>query len=732
MRVLFFILMSCCIASCFSQSVIIPDTNFRNRLLDHWGLDVNGNDTIEIWEANTYTGSINVAYSTGLPIQDITGIEQFKLITSLDCSWNPLVQVDLSQNLYLNNLIIEACELTSLNLEHNVMLNTIWCQKNEIDTLDVSMLPKLAVLYCHENNLQRLDVSRNGKLTQLHCENNSLSSLDLRNGNNMNLFELQFYNNSGLSCVSVDDPTYSTTNWSILTPAGVSYSNSCGSCDLRTHVKSVTSIACDTVGFVDVNISGGANPTLHELRKIGSQRVHVFSSTSGLIPISSQGNYVINSSDQKGCESVVVFSMDGPKTSEIDLRGYIQNPDVFRPGRSTSINIIAGNYGCTPQSGQISLVYDTSLVTYDSSSVNPDNIIGDTLIWDFTDHSFDVDEFISAIYFTVDSSADIGDEVCFNLLLTPTLNDVNPTNNFTRHCIDVLNSFDPNNKTFYPKNECREDFVALGEPITYTINFQNVGNVSALDVIIRDTISNYLNLNTFDLISQSHPNLVVNVDTSNGVLRFEYIDINLSDSMSDPIASKGFVMFQLTPYDTLPVGTIINNSANIYFDFNDPITTNVLKNELVASDSLGYTQYIDYKTGDSIEVNGIWYTKPGIYYQYYQTINGCDSSFVIRFFEKDTTLMDGVSEIFDSKSPVNIYPNPTTRVFNVNIELNEIVPIKIQVIDLYGKVVTKLETFTEVGENSFQFEGNKLPSGMYLVEIVIDQRKRITKLLFRN
>ena len=38
----------------------------------------------------------------------------------------------------------------------------------------------------------------------------------------------------------------------------------------------------------------------------------------------------------------------------------------------------------------------------------------------------------------------------------------------------------------------------------------------------------------------------------------------------------GFVDFKIAPYESLPIGTVIENKAAIYFDFNEPIITNTV------------------------------------------------------------------------------------------------------------------------------------------------------------
>ena len=56
-------------------------------------------------------------------------------------------------------------------------------------------------------------LSANTALNEFMIMNNSnLISIDLRNGNNTNTW-FYAWNNSNLRCISVDDPIYSTSNW---------------------------------------------------------------------------------------------------------------------------------------------------------------------------------------------------------------------------------------------------------------------------------------------------------------------------------------------------------------------------------------------------------------------------------------------------------------------------------------------------------------------------------------
>jgi hypothetical protein len=65
-----------------------------------------------------------------------------------------------------------------------------------------------------------------------------------------------------------------------------------------------------------------------------------------------------------------------------------------------------------------------------------------------------------------------------------------------------------------------------------------------------------------------------------GVIKFNFNNINLADSFSNEPASHGFVTFKAKLESNLNLGTVIENTAYIYFDFNAPIVTNTAINTI--------------------------------------------------------------------------------------------------------------------------------------------------------
>ena len=95
----------------------------------------------------------------------------------------------------------------------------------------------LTYLQCSSNQLTTLDVSGATALITLLCSNNPLTSLDVRNGNNTNILDSMFQcvNNPNLTCINVDDSTWSTNNWTTFIDPQHYFSNNCSGTSIEEH-----------------------------------------------------------------------------------------------------------------------------------------------------------------------------------------------------------------------------------------------------------------------------------------------------------------------------------------------------------------------------------------------------------------------------------------------------------------------------------------------------------------
>ena len=185
--------------------VNIPDVNFKACLLGNTAINTNGDTEIQVSEATAFNGAM---FCDGIGISNLTGIQAFTALTYLWCSDNQLTSLDVSQNTALTDLVCYGNQLTSLNLSQNTAL---------------------IELSCRNNKLTSLDVSQNTALTMLSCHFNQLTSLDVRNGNNTNFTNFNVHQNPNLTCINVDNATWSTANWTGGYDSQHYFSNNCGS-----------------------------------------------------------------------------------------------------------------------------------------------------------------------------------------------------------------------------------------------------------------------------------------------------------------------------------------------------------------------------------------------------------------------------------------------------------------------------------------------------------------------
>lgn len=141
-------------------------------------------------------------------------------------------------------------------------------------------------------------------------------------------------------------------------------------------------------------------------------------------------------------------------------------------------------------------------------------------------------------------------------------------------CREVVGAFDPNQKTAVPVGAGQAHFLEANYPLIYTIDFQNTGNDTARRVLLRDILPPQLDVNTFRPLFASHPNIweIRGGDT----LEVLFFPIALPDSNVNEPASHGFFSFSIAQKPDLPAGTLIENTADIIFDFNPPIITNTV------------------------------------------------------------------------------------------------------------------------------------------------------------
>lgn len=224
----------------------IPDPNFEQALLD-LNIDSDGELNGRMAQADA-VGIFSLDVS-GNNISDLSGIEFFGDLESLNAVDNNLSNINLNENRNLQTLLLALNSLTDINLSNNTELislsinqNTISnidltnnvdlvsleISSNQINTIDLSNNLALTEVLANDNELLELDLSENVLLSEIDVSNNSLFNLNIQNGNNINIQDADFnaINNMDLVCIQVDDAAYSNSTWSNIDSQSV-FSTNC-------------------------------------------------------------------------------------------------------------------------------------------------------------------------------------------------------------------------------------------------------------------------------------------------------------------------------------------------------------------------------------------------------------------------------------------------------------------------------------------------------------------------
>ncbi len=198
-------------------------------------LDVTQNTgLIELRCQQNGIASLDVSNCTSLSIL-ICGINSLSTIdltqntalTFLSCTNNNLTTLDITQNTALTQVSCDYNQISSLDLSQNSSLEAAFLSNNQLLSLDLAQNSNLLELDFDNNQVTNLDVSQNTLLEYLDCRDNALTELLAANGNNTNLTTFRATGNPGLTCIEVDDSTYSATNWTEI-DGTAAFSENCG------------------------------------------------------------------------------------------------------------------------------------------------------------------------------------------------------------------------------------------------------------------------------------------------------------------------------------------------------------------------------------------------------------------------------------------------------------------------------------------------------------------------
>lgn len=507
----------------------------------------------------------------------------------LNCSFNNISSLNVNQLANLEELDCSYNLLNTIDVSGMPQLSFFYCSVNQISELNLANTPLLGTLFCSENPLTTLDLSQNHFMSSLYVENCPIEYINLKNGSHEAEVIINGDNNLQYICADDDEIVdieafvtfFNLTNCHVnsycsFVPGGAFYSingnnrfdnnhNGCDSDDISyPNLK---------LNFANNGISASLIPDAN-----GTYKYDVQAGTHSFLPVLENPTY-FNVSPTAA--SVTFPATASPFVQDFCVTANGTHNDVevallpigpARPGFDANYKIIYKNKGTQTQSGSVILTFNDTVLDLVSSNPSVNNQTTNSLTWYFSNlQPFETREVIltmnvnSPIESPAVNSGDI-----LNYVATITgVTDETPTDNASTLNQTVVNSYDPNDKTCVEGTTITASMV--GQYVHYIIRFENTGTFAAENIVIADIIdSAKFDLSTLIPQSSSH-GFVTRINNTTNKVEFIFENINLP---FDDANNDGYVAFKIKTKPTLVVGDTFSNTANIYFDYNFPITTN--------------------------------------------------------------------------------------------------------------------------------------------------------------
>lgn len=588
-------------------------------------IDTNNDGEIQVSEAQQITG-LDISY---LNISSLVGLEYFvnlrylyahdNQLTSLNLSSfpylisvlisnNPFIEISIPENSDIKEFVCGNCFINGINLNNLINVQVLEINNNNLSSIELISYPKLSFLNLDNNQLTIIDASYNGLLETIYCQNNSnLERMFLKNGIQEEIY-IAGCPNLNYLCGDDEELVYFS---SVCQQLG--YYN----CQVNTYCKftpggKFTTIH-GTINYFDTqeNCMNNGLPFKNAQVKFIHQdyTALTFTNENGqYVKYGKEGDYMIvpNTNNADYEEFVPLFAQvhfpylhDFVEernfclvTDNYDLSVNIIPSETLVPGFTRNYRIIYNNYGIYNLDAIIQFQYDNQYLVYQSATHPPISIENGLITWHHNNFlpnqsgEFRVNLRLNS---PIDTPPVFGGETFpFQATISPVENDVTPDNN--HHVINLLavNSYDPNDITCLEGEEIPP--TAVGNYVHYLIRFENIGTYYAQNVVIK----NEIDITKFDIesiypIEASHP-YRMSVTNQNRV-EFIFEDIMLDFPPSD--LRHGYVLYKIKTKPNLTIGDSFANSAEIYFDFNWPIYTNVF--ETVIQENLSVPQPIKSK-----------------------------------------------------------------------------------------------------------------------------------------
>jgi len=327
-----------------------------------------------------------------------------------------------------------------------------------------------------------------------------------------------------------------------------------------------------TPGPLYTNTDDNGNYVFHV--PAGNYTVSLVNSNYTAVSCPASGNYSVQFPSLGGCTAQLNFA-DTVVSSCPDLMVNIGTCGLSSCYQNT-YTINYSNHGAVADTNALVTLTPENAIVFLNSSIP----------WVFTapnSYTFSVGMVMpgqSGSFTVTDSvscTATVGSTQCVAARIFSTMQECDTLNNKASDCEVITSSLDPNELLVSGSQVQKSAFTAQNiitnaDTLNYFVRFENTGTGAAVNIVVTDTLSSYLDAASFTLGATS--NACTYSINDKGILTCSFQNIMLPDSGHDAVGSTGFFRFRIAQKHNNPAGTEIKNRASIVFDFNAPVATN--------------------------------------------------------------------------------------------------------------------------------------------------------------
>lgn len=355
--------------------------------------------------------------------------------------------------------------------------------------------------------------------------------------------------------------------------------------------------------------------------------------------------------------------------SYTDVATYIVPLQQPRPGFTYKNKVVYANLGSqTVPTGTVTFTKDANVVITNNTQAGTVPLATGfsysySNLLPFEVRSMDVTMQVPTI-----PSVQLGQLLTNSVSITPLTGDAVPLNNTNSNAQIIIGSYDPNDKMESRGNQILHSSFTSNDYLTYTIRFENSGTASAVNVRVEDVLDAKLDENSIRMLDASH---TYTLERTGASLKWYFDNIQLPVSVANTQIGHGYITFKVKPKPGYAIGDIIQNTANIYFDYNPAIVTNTFNSEFV-------------------------------------------SALAVNTFTENN---------------ISIYPNPAKNQVTISLDNTNEIIANVNVIDLLGKQVIRINKVNEITKS---IDLTTLNTGIYFIEIETQSKLVVKRKLIIN